>query len=153
MKFSIDQRVLAFILLNSLSKTLKWNSFVSSIINTVEETKLTLDTIKVCILSEDSQLNPTSSKSALKVSNKDGNCTRSDSMFCEHHQHSGHTRNDCYAYWCWINSGHSSSDTHAYQNWAKELQRGGVVNGRIRIRIKQMYLRIHQSGTPELWNT
>ena len=46
-------------------------------------------------------------------------------MFCEHHQCSGHTGNDCYAYRRWLNSGHSSSDTHAYQNWAKELRRGG----------------------------
>ena len=125
MKFSIDQRVLAFILLNSLLKTLEWNSFISSVINTVEETKLTLDTIEVHILSEDSQLNPPSSESALKVSNKGRNHIRSDFIFCEHHQHSRHTRNDCYAYQHWLNSGHSSSDTHAYQNWAKELQRGG----------------------------
>ena len=54
MKFSIDQRVLTFILLNSLLKTLEWNSFMSSVINTVEETKLTLDAIEVHILSEDS---------------------------------------------------------------------------------------------------
>ena len=65
-KFSIDQRVLVFILLNS---------FTSSVINTVEEKKLTLDTIKVYILSEKSQLNPPSSESALKVSNKGRNHT------------------------------------------------------------------------------
>ena len=114
MKFSIDQRVLAFILPNSLPKTPEWNSFTSSVINTVEETKLTLDAIKVHILSEDSQLNPPSSESALKVSNKGRNHTGSDFMFCEHHQCSGHTRNDCYVYQCWLNSDHSSSDTHAY---------------------------------------
>ena len=125
MKFSIDQRVLAFILLNSLPKTLEWNSFTSSIINTVEESKLTLDAIEVRILSEDSRLNPPSSESAFKVSNKGGNRTGSNSVFCEHHQCSGHTGNDCYAYQHWINSGHNRSDTHAYQNWAKELQRGG----------------------------
>ena len=84
-KFSINQKVLIFILLNSISKTPEWNSFTSSIINTVEETKLILDAIEVCILSEDSWLNPPSSKSALKVSNKDRSCTRSDSMFYEHH--------------------------------------------------------------------
>ena len=98
MKFSIDQKVLAFILLNSLLKTLEWNSFTSSIINIVEETKLPLDAIKVYILSKDYWLNPPSSKSALNVSNKSRNCTGSDSMFCEHHQHSGHIGNDCYAY-------------------------------------------------------
>ena len=75
----------------------------------MEETKLTLDVIEVHILSEDSWLNPLSSESALKVSNKGRN----------------HNRNKCYTYWHWINSGHSSSDTHTYQNWAKELQRGG----------------------------
>ena len=125
MKFSIYQRVLAFILLNSLPKTLEWNSFMSSVINIVEETKLILDAIKVHILSEDSWPNPPSSESALKVSNKGRNHTRSDFMFCEHHQCSGHTRNDCYVYRHWLNSGHSSSDTHAYQNWVKELWRGG----------------------------
>ncbi|KIK78071.1 hypothetical protein PAXRUDRAFT_165002 [Paxillus rubicundulus Ve08.2h10] len=41
MKFVVDSRLLAFILLNSLLKTPKWNMFTYSVINTVKDSKLT----------------------------------------------------------------------------------------------------------------
>ncbi|KIK73441.1 hypothetical protein PAXRUDRAFT_178420 [Paxillus rubicundulus Ve08.2h10] len=44
MKFMVNTRLLTFVLLNSLPKTLEWNMFTSSIINTVEDSKLTFDT-------------------------------------------------------------------------------------------------------------
>ncbi|KIK81445.1 hypothetical protein PAXRUDRAFT_15244 [Paxillus rubicundulus Ve08.2h10] len=71
MKFMVDMRLLAFILLNSLPKTPEWNMFTSSIINTIEDSKLTFDAVETCITLEEVCLNPSgSSDSALKVSNK-----------------------------------------------------------------------------------
>ncbi|KIK72495.1 hypothetical protein PAXRUDRAFT_180551, partial [Paxillus rubicundulus Ve08.2h10] len=46
MKFMVDIRLLAFVLLNSLPKTPEWNMFTSSIINTVEDSKLTFDAVE-----------------------------------------------------------------------------------------------------------
>ena len=53
MKYSVDDKVLSFILLNSLPKTLEWEMFKSSVINTVEESKLTFDSIETRITTED----------------------------------------------------------------------------------------------------
>jgi len=58
MKFTIDSKVLAFILLNSLPKTLEWEIFKSSLINTVEESNLTFDAIETQIIAEDACLHP-----------------------------------------------------------------------------------------------
>ena len=49
-----DDKVLSFILLNSLPNTSEWEMFKSSIVNTVEESKLTFDSIEIWITSEDS---------------------------------------------------------------------------------------------------
>ena len=46
MKYSVDDKVLSFILLNSLPKTLEWEMFKSFVINTVEESKLMFDSIE-----------------------------------------------------------------------------------------------------------
>ncbi|KIK74594.1 hypothetical protein PAXRUDRAFT_789520 [Paxillus rubicundulus Ve08.2h10] len=46
MKFMVDTRLLAFVLLNSLPKTPEWNMFTSSIINTVKDSKLTFDAME-----------------------------------------------------------------------------------------------------------
>ena len=54
MKYSIDDKVLSFILLNSLPNTPEWKMFKSSVVNTVEESKLTFDSIETRITSEDS---------------------------------------------------------------------------------------------------
>ncbi|KIK79047.1 hypothetical protein PAXRUDRAFT_16533 [Paxillus rubicundulus Ve08.2h10] len=109
MKFMVDTRLLAFILLNSLPKTLEWNMFTPSIINTVKDSKLTFDTVETRITSEEAHLNPSkSSDSALKVSNKSSTHLPNSTTWCEHHQQSRHNSNDCYAYQC----------------WAKELRKG-----------------------------
>ncbi|KIK73704.1 hypothetical protein PAXRUDRAFT_177686, partial [Paxillus rubicundulus Ve08.2h10] len=61
MKFMIDTRLLAFVLLNSLPKTPEWNMFTSSIINTVKDSKLTFDAVETRITSEEVHLNPSRS--------------------------------------------------------------------------------------------
>ncbi|KIJ11273.1 hypothetical protein PAXINDRAFT_30003, partial [Paxillus involutus ATCC 200175] len=110
MKFVVDNRLLAFVLLNSLPKTLEWNMFTSSVINTVEDSKLTFDAVETRITSEDACLNPSgSSDSALKASNKSSARPPNSTTWCEHHQQSGHNSDNCYA----------------YQRWTKELRKGG----------------------------
>ncbi|KIK74861.1 hypothetical protein PAXRUDRAFT_16480 [Paxillus rubicundulus Ve08.2h10] len=75
MKFMVNTRLPASVLLNSLPKTLEWNMFTSSIINTIENSKLTFNTVETRITSEEARLNPSgSSDSALKVSNKSSTC-------------------------------------------------------------------------------
>ncbi|KIJ10561.1 hypothetical protein PAXINDRAFT_85894 [Paxillus involutus ATCC 200175] len=49
MKFSVDNKLLSFILLNSLPKTSEWEMFKSSVVNTVEESNLTFDAIETRI--------------------------------------------------------------------------------------------------------
>ena len=69
MKYSVDDKVLSFILLNSLPKTPEWEMFKSSVVNTVEEGKLTFDSIETCIITKDSRLHPSGrSESAMKAS-------------------------------------------------------------------------------------
>ena len=46
MKYSVDDKVLSFILLNSLPNTPEWEMFKSSVVNTVEESKLMFDSIE-----------------------------------------------------------------------------------------------------------
>ncbi|KIK96935.1 hypothetical protein PAXRUDRAFT_137333 [Paxillus rubicundulus Ve08.2h10] len=111
MKFMVNTRLLAFVLLNSLPKTLEWNMFTSSIINTVKDSKLTFNTMKTQItLEEEACLNPSRPlDSALKVSNKSSAHLPNSTTWCEHHQQSRHNSDDCYAYQC----------------WTKELRKGG----------------------------
>ncbi|KIK72006.1 hypothetical protein PAXRUDRAFT_22518, partial [Paxillus rubicundulus Ve08.2h10] len=110
MKFMVDTRLLAFVLLNSLPKTPEWNMFTSSVINTVEDSKLTFDAMETRITSEEACLNPSGSlDSALKVSNNSSARPPNSAAWCEHHQQSRHNSDDCYA----------------YQHWAKELRKGG----------------------------
>ena len=54
MKYSVDNKVLSFILLNSLPKTSESEMFKSSVVNTVEESKLMFDSIEPRITTEDS---------------------------------------------------------------------------------------------------
>ncbi|KIK78108.1 hypothetical protein PAXRUDRAFT_17058 [Paxillus rubicundulus Ve08.2h10] len=67
----LKEILLAFVLLNSLPKLPEWNMFTSSIINTIEDRKLTFHTMETKITSEEAHLNPSGySDSALKVSTK-----------------------------------------------------------------------------------
>jgi hypothetical protein len=50
MKYSVDDKVLSFILLNSLPNTPAWEMFKYSVVNTVEESKLTFDSIETASL-------------------------------------------------------------------------------------------------------
>jgi len=69
MKFAVDSKVMAFILLNSLPKTPEWEMFKSSLINTVEESSLTFDVIETWIVAEDAHFYPSRhSESAMKTS-------------------------------------------------------------------------------------
>ena len=54
MKYSVDDKVLSLILLNSLPKIPEWEMFKSSVINTVEESKLTFNSIETRITTKDS---------------------------------------------------------------------------------------------------
>ena len=54
MKYSIEDNVLSFILLNSLPNTPEQEMFKSSVVNTVEESKLTFNSIETQITSKDS---------------------------------------------------------------------------------------------------
>ncbi|KAF8833847.1 hypothetical protein BDN67DRAFT_992769 [Paxillus ammoniavirescens] len=54
MRFSVNDKVLSFILLNSLPKTSEWEMFKSSVVNTMEESNLTFDAIETRITAEDS---------------------------------------------------------------------------------------------------
>ncbi|KIK74219.1 hypothetical protein PAXRUDRAFT_176384 [Paxillus rubicundulus Ve08.2h10] len=92
MKFLVNTRLLAFILLNSLLKTLEWNMFTSSIINTVEDSKLTFDTMETQITLEELRLNPSGpSDSTLKASNKSSARPPNSATWCKHHQQSRHS--------------------------------------------------------------
>ncbi|KIK77059.1 hypothetical protein PAXRUDRAFT_145218 [Paxillus rubicundulus Ve08.2h10] len=85
-KIMVNPRLLAFILLNSLSKTAEWNMFTSSIINTVEDSKLTFDAMETQITSEEAHLNPSRSlDSALKVSNKSSTHPPNFATWCDNH--------------------------------------------------------------------
>ncbi|KIK77381.1 hypothetical protein PAXRUDRAFT_167027 [Paxillus rubicundulus Ve08.2h10] len=99
MKFMVDTRLLAFVLLNSLLKTLEWNMFTSSTINTVKDSKLTFNAVETWTTLEEACLNPSrSSDSALKVFNKSSACLTNSATWCKHHQQSRHSSDDCYTY-------------------------------------------------------
>ena len=53
MKILVESKILSFILLNSLPKTPEWEMFTSSVVNTVEDSKLTFDTIETQVTVED----------------------------------------------------------------------------------------------------
>ncbi|KIK94329.1 hypothetical protein PAXRUDRAFT_143078 [Paxillus rubicundulus Ve08.2h10] len=111
MKVVVNSRLLTFILLNSLPKTLEWNMFTSSVINTVKDSKLTFDTTETQITSEEVHINPSRSlDSTLKSSAHLHNST----TWCKHHQQSRHNSDDCYA----------------YQHWTRELRKGGGGGGK-----------------------
>ncbi|KIJ10955.1 hypothetical protein PAXINDRAFT_40211, partial [Paxillus involutus ATCC 200175] len=114
MKFSVDNKLLSFILLNSLPKTSEWEMFKSSVVNTVEESNLTFDAIETRITTEDSRLYPSGhSESAMKAS-RPGNLkplTRPSNAnaWCEHH----------------LSTTHNTSDCNTYKKWVSELRKGG----------------------------
>lgn len=99
MQFPVDSKILAFALLNSLPKTLDWSSFMSSIVNTTDSSKLTLDNIEVQVTSEHARQSLSDTPdSALKAK-----ATRAGSeKWCDHHQFSGHDLKDCIAYNKWV---------------------------------------------------
>ena len=53
MKILVESKILSFILLNSLPKTPEWEMLTSSVVNTVEDSKLTFDTIETQVTAED----------------------------------------------------------------------------------------------------
>ena len=114
MKYSVDDKVLSFILLNSLPNTPEWEMFKSFVVNTVEESKLTFNSIETQITSEDSQLYPSGhSESAMKASRagsfRPSACPSSTNAWCEHH----------------LSATHNSSDCNTYKKWISELRKGG----------------------------
>ena len=88
--------------------------FKSSVVNTVEESELTFDSIETQITSEDSRLYPSGhSKLAMKASQaksfKPLACPLSANAWCEHH----------------LSATHNSSDCNTYKRWVSELRKGG----------------------------
>ena len=56
MKFTVDVKVNAFILINSLPKTPEWKLFKETLINSTEESKITFDVVENLIIAEDTCL-------------------------------------------------------------------------------------------------
>ena len=118
MKFSVDDKVLSFILLNSLPKTSEWEMFKSSVVNTVEQSKLTFNFVETCITAKDSRLYPSEhSESAMKASRagsfKPSTHPSNAPAWCEHH----------------LSTTHNSSDCNSYKKWVSELRKGGFKKG------------------------
>ena len=73
MKFTINPKLLAFTLLNSLPKTAEWGTFTSALINSVDPAKLTFDDLETCIVTEAGRLNPSgTAESGLAAKGKPG---------------------------------------------------------------------------------
>jgi hypothetical protein len=88
MKFTVDAKVMAFILLNSLPKTPEWELFKGTLINSTEESKITFDAVETRIIAEDTRLHSSSgSESAMKASgpSQSSTCSPNSSTWCEHH--------------------------------------------------------------------
>ena len=90
------------------------NVQILSVINNVEESKLTFDSIETCITTEDSQLHPSGrSESAMKASRagsfKPEACPLNANTWCKHH----------------LSTTHNSSDCNTYKKWVSELRKGG----------------------------
>ena len=114
MKYSVDDRVLSFILLNSLPNTPEWKMFKSSVVNTVEESRLTFDSIETWITSKDSRLHPSGhSEPAMEASgtgsSKPSTHPSNANALCEHH----------------LSKTHNTSDCHTYKKWVSQLRNGG----------------------------
>ena len=69
MKFTVNVKVMAFILLNSLPKTPEWELFKGTLINSTRDTKITFDAVETQIITEDACLHSSGhSESAMKAS-------------------------------------------------------------------------------------
>ena len=102
MKISVESKILSFILLNSLPNTPEWEMFTSSVVNTVEDSKLTFNAIETQVTAEDAQLYSSGhsgtsgrssySESAMKAS---GNSRPAHaSSWCEHHLSATHNSSE-----------------------------------------------------------
>ena len=100
MKYTIDPRLLAFTLINSLPKTLEWKTFVSTTVNSIDQAKLTFDNMETWIVAEASRLNRSGNgpESSLNVK---GNLNSGD-WWCNHHKIATHNTVDCYSYQSWV---------------------------------------------------
>jgi len=104
-KFTVNAKVMAFILLNSLLNTPKWELFKTSFINTMEDAKLTFDTAETQIITEDTHLCLSGhSESAMKASSPLKSSARppNSSTWCEHHLSASHNSADCKTYIRWV---------------------------------------------------
>ncbi|KIM69229.1 hypothetical protein SCLCIDRAFT_45428, partial [Scleroderma citrinum Foug A] len=112
MKFTIDSKLLAFMLLNSLPKTAEWSTFTSALINSVDPAKLTFDDLETRIVAKAGRLNPSGTpESGLVAKGKPGTGTRTGTRtgtgtgtrkWCEHHQSATHDTPDCFSYKTWV---------------------------------------------------
>ena len=112
MEFTIDAKVMAFILLNSLPKTPEWELFKGMLINSTEDSKITFDTVETQIIAGDACLHSFGhSKSAMKASRPSQSSTHlpNSSAWCEHH----------------LSATHNSADCNTYKKWVIELRKGG----------------------------
>ena len=117
MKISVENKILSFILLNCLPKTPEWEMFTSSVVNTVEDSKLTFDTIETRVTAEDARLYPSSH------SGPSGHSSRSNSAM----KASGNSRPAHASSWCehHLSATHNSSDCNSYKKWVSDLRKGG----------------------------
>ena len=117
MKISVESKILSFILLNSLPKTPEWEMFTSSVVNTVEDSKLTFGAIETRVTAEDARLHPSGH------SGPSGHSSHSESAM----KASGNSRPAHASSW-WENhlsATHNSSDCNSYKKWVLDLRRGG----------------------------
>ena len=88
--------------------------FKSSVVNTVEQSKLTFNFVETHITAKDSRLYPSGhSESAMKTSRagsfKPSTHPSNAPAWCEHH----------------LSTTHNSSDCNSYKKWVSELRKGG----------------------------
>ena len=112
MKFTIDAKVMAFILLNSLPKPPERELFKGTLINSTEESKITFDAVETQIIAEDTCLHFSGHlESAMKASepSQSSTCPPNSSIWCKHH----------------LSATHNSADCNTYKKWVTELRKGG----------------------------
>lgn len=131
MKFSVDTKIMAFLLLNSLPKTLEWDLLKASLINTTEDAKLMLDGVENQVIAENACLcSARKLESAMKASATPMSLTRppNSSTWCEHHLSGIHNSADCHNYKKWVMNLRSGAFRRPYKGKEKANKAEGTLD-------------------------